>query len=89
VPLGDGILPVRTGTTRAIAASFRERFPLAPEVPSFEGLGLGERHGNRPRRPWRHARAFPGARPRAVRGSGSAPWPPARWHPRSAGRSRA
>lgn len=42
VPLGDGIVAVRNGITRALAASSHGRFRLAPEVPSFEEEGIGD-----------------------------------------------
>lgn len=42
LPFGDGIANIRNGLTTGLAVSSAGRFPLAPEIPTFEELGIGD-----------------------------------------------
>ena len=42
LPLGDGVAQMRAGATHLMAHSGPARFPAAPEVPTFQELGIGD-----------------------------------------------
>jgi len=47
LPFGDGIAQVRSGATHGLAVSAEARHPMAPDIPTFKELGIGETLMNR------------------------------------------